>query len=118
MASQDTLLKKLLARRVPQILGVYIAAAWLTVEMGEWITGLLGWPEQLVIYAFVLLVAFLPAVVLLAWHHGAPGRDRWQLSEKIWLPINVVLALAAVAIVMDVVPPGEVPSLRCAPRRP
>ena len=110
MASEDTLLKKLLARRVPQILGVYIAAAWLTVEMGEWITGLLGWPEQLVIYAFVLLVAFLPAVVLLAWHHGAPGRDRWQLSEKIWLPINAVLALATVAIVMSVVPPGEVPS--------
>lgn len=109
MAEPESLLQKLLARRVPQILGLYIAAAWLIVEMGEWITGLLGWPDQLVIYAFVLMSAFLPGVVLLAWHHGRPGRDKWQLSEKIWLPINVVLALAAVAVVMRAVPPGVAP---------
>jgi tetratricopeptide (TPR) repeat protein len=106
MADQGNLLQTLIARRVPQILGLYVAASWLTVEMGQWIVGLLDWPEQLVIYVFVLLVVMLPSVVMLAWNHGAPGRDRWPRAEKIAVPANAVLAIAAVAAVVVSVPPS------------
>ncbi|NBB93130.1 MAG: tetratricopeptide repeat protein [Gammaproteobacteria bacterium] len=107
MADRDTFFQQLLTRRVPQILGLYIAAAWLTVEMGQWITGLLDWPDQLLVYVFVLLATMLPSVVMLAWNHGAPGRDRWPRAEKIAVPLNALLAIGAVAAVVVSVPPTE-----------
>lgn len=107
MADRDTFFQKLLDRRVPQILGVYIAAAWVTVEMGEWLTDLLDWPGRLVVYVFVLLAIMLPSVIMLAWNHGAPGPDRWPRSEKIWLPINSMLALAVVAAMVVSAPVSD-----------
>ena len=107
MTDDGNLFQKLMARRVPQITGLYIAASWLTVEMGQWIVGLLNWPEQLVVYAFVLLAAMLPSAIMLAWNHGAPGRDRWPRGEKIAVPLNALLAIGAVAVVVVSVPPAD-----------
>ena len=107
MTDQANLFQKLLARRVPQIVGLYVAAAWLTVEMGQWIVGLLGWPEKLVVYVFVLLVVMLPSVVTLAWNHGAPGRDRWPRGEKVAVALNALLAIGVVAVVVVSVPPAD-----------
>ena len=107
MTDHGNLFQKLMARRVPQILGLYVAAAWLTVEMGEWIVGLLDWPEQLVVYVFVLLVVMLPSVFMLAWNHGAPGRDRWPRAEKIAVPLNALLAVGVVAVMVVSVPSAD-----------
>ncbi|NBD94871.1 MAG: tetratricopeptide repeat protein [Gammaproteobacteria bacterium] len=107
MADRESFFQKLLARRVPQILGLYIAAAWLTVEMGQWITGLLDWPDQLLVYVFVLLAAMLPSVIMLAWNHGAPGRDRAPRAEKIGVPLNALLAIGVVSAVVVSDPPTD-----------
>lgn len=108
MAEQGTFIGNLLARRVPQILGLYVGAAWLTVEMGEWVTDQLGLPGGWVLYVFLVLVVMLPSVVLLAWNHGQPGRDRWTRGEKIGLPLNGLLA--AVVVTALIVGEGPVPT--------
>jgi tetratricopeptide (TPR) repeat protein len=103
MAQRDTILGELMARRVPQIVGLYVGAAWLTVEMGEWLTDQLGLPAGWLVYVFIVFAVMLPSVVLLAWNHGQPGRDRWTRGEKIGLPVNALLAAVAVSalVVLD-----------------
>ena len=106
MAESEGFIKQLLARRVPQIVGLYIAATWMTVEIGEWVTGQIGIPGSIVFYVFVAMAALLPAVAVLAWNHGAPGRDEWKTSEKWIVSGNAVMALVLLFVVIEISPMG------------
>jgi tetratricopeptide (TPR) repeat protein len=103
---QKGFIAELFTRRVPQIMGVYIGACWLTVEMGEWAAEQLGLAPGLVAYVFVLMIALLPSVAVLAWNHGAPGRDRSPKFEKFFVPANLVAALVGVVAFFGYAPPG------------
>lgn len=94
MAETDSLFENLKYRRVPQIAGMYIAAMWLVIELGDWVTDRFGLPGDLTSFVFVAMLVMLPAVLLVAYNHGAPGRDRWTKAEKIFVPVNAVLAIA------------------------
>lgn len=95
----STLASELVARRVPHIAGAYLAASWLIVEVTEWLAerGFLGgeWPYTIL----VGLVALIPSVLLIAYLHGAHGRDRFRESERIGVPINVLAAVALAVLV-------------------
>lgn len=88
-------------RRVPQYVGMYVAATWLAIEMGDWVTQRFGLPEVVTSYVFVGMLALLPSVALLAWGHGAPGKDKWTLFETVFLPVNTALAAFAIAILVE-----------------
>ena len=65
---------ELLRRRVPQVVGVYLAAGWGLLEFTDWATGrfaLSSGAEDLVVGAWIV---FLPIVATLAWRLGEPGR--------------------------------------------
>lgn len=94
MAETETVLQNLVRRRVPQITGMYIAAMWLVIELGDWVTERFALPGDLTSYVFVAMLVMLPAVLLVAYNHGAPGRDRWTRAEKVFVPINVAAAVA------------------------
>jgi tetratricopeptide (TPR) repeat protein len=74
-----------------------VGAAWLIVEMGEWVTDQMGLPAGWLVYVFIVMAIMLPSVILLAWNHGQPGRDRWTRGEKIGLPANALIAAGVVA---------------------
>jgi hypothetical protein len=99
MTEQQTFIKQLMRRRVPQIVGTYIAGLWLVVEIGGWVTEQLGLPSAYAFYLFIALVTLLPSVMLLAWRHGAPGPDLWGRTETLVVPINVLMAVGAVVLV-------------------
>ncbi len=64
---------ELMRRRVPQIVGLYLAAGWGLLEFTDWATsrfGLLEFWEDAVVASWALL---LPVVASLAWRWGAPG---------------------------------------------
>ncbi len=66
-------LKELLRRRVPQIVGLYLAAGWGLLEFTDWATnrfGLSAFLEDAVVVSWAVL---LPLVAGLAWRWGAPG---------------------------------------------
>ncbi|MEX2497744.1 MAG: tetratricopeptide repeat protein [Wenzhouxiangellaceae bacterium] len=105
MSEQDSFLTQLWHRRVPQIVGVYVGGSWLAIEIGEWLTEQAGWPSVYGLYLFVFLIALLPAVILLAWRHGAPGKDEWRVLEKIAISSNLLLAFALVMLVVQARPP-------------
>jgi len=99
MSSEPTLFDNLIKRRVFPIVGMYIAATWLVIELGDWITERFDLPANLTSYVFIAMIVMLPAVALLAYNHGAPGRDRWTRSERIFLPVNVLIAAVAIYLV-------------------
>ena len=38
----------------------------------------------------------IPAVMLIAWTHGKPGKDKTTRIEKVGVPINLIATLASV----------------------
>lgn len=86
------MLKELLRRRVPQILGVYLAVGWGALEFIDWLVNRYLLSPHLIDFVLLTWAAMTPGVLLLAWFHGAPGRDRWTTVEKVGIPINVAAA--------------------------
>ncbi len=99
MTEQRSFLANLMWRRVPQIVGIYIAATWLVIELGDWVTERFALPTNLTSYVFVVMLAMLPAIILFAYNHGAPGKDRWTKAEKIAIPLNVLATLVILYLV-------------------
>ena len=93
MTEKLSLIESLMHRRVPQIVGMYIAATWLLIELGDWVTERFNLPTTLTTYVFVAMLAMLPAVVLFSYNHGAPGKDEWTTSERAAISLNGLLAL-------------------------
>ncbi len=96
MTQQRSLFKELFERRLPQIIGMYIAAVWLAVEIGDWMSERFDVPAQFSSYVFVIMISFLPLVALLAWGHGRPGKDKWTQKQIMFIPFNIILAYFAV----------------------
>ena len=96
--SEKTLLKALFHRRVPQILGLYLGAAWIAIEFSDMIVDRYGLGQTLVDFLLVLLASFVPTVLMLAWFHGAPGRDEWTRVEKIGIPLNILLCIGLLVV--------------------
>jgi tetratricopeptide (TPR) repeat protein len=93
MTGTRSLFENLMHRRVPQIAGMYIAAMWLVIELGDWVTERFALPGNLTSFVFVAMLVMLPAVLLVAYNHGAPGRDRWTRAEKFLVPANAALTV-------------------------
>ncbi|NVK21038.1 MAG: tetratricopeptide repeat protein [Kangiellaceae bacterium] len=79
-----------LERRIPQIFGIFLAGSWTALEFTQWAVERYSlapvWEE--IILVFLLLC--LPLILVLAWHHGAPGKQSWSLFEKIFIPLNLL----------------------------
>lgn len=86
-------LRELLRRRVPQFLGLYLGASWGVVQFVDWLAKRYLLPNALTDGFLLALASLAPAMFLLAWGHGAPGRDPWGRTERIGVPANVVLTL-------------------------
>lgn len=79
-------------RRVPQIFGAYLVASWAVLEFADWAVNRYVLSPDLVDFAFATLALMAPSVLLLAWYHGAPGRDSWTRVEKVGIPLNLAVA--------------------------
>ncbi len=90
MSENTGFFSQILKRRIPQFLGIFLAGSWTALEFTQWAVGRYSlspnWEEVLV----VCLLLCLPLILVLAWHHGAPGRQQWSLFEKIFLPIYLL----------------------------
>ena len=83
------MIKKILNRRIPQILGSYFIAGTSLVLFIEYLVEKYEFPIYLPTMSLIALVGILPSVLILAYFHGAPGKDEWNKIEKVGIPINV-----------------------------
>ena len=92
----------LICRRVPHILAGYAAVSWGIVEftalaVDEFL--LSPYSTRRVLFALVMMV---PSVLMVAWFHGKPGKERDSLprTEKIGIPVNLVLCLVVLSMLV------------------
>ena len=69
MTEKPPISESLIHRRVPQFVGMYIAATWLVIELGDWVTERFNLPGALTSYVFVVMLVMLPAVILFSYNH-------------------------------------------------
>lgn len=86
------MVRELLRRRVPQIVGGYLATSWVLLEFTDWAVGQYALSPALTNLVVTALLFLLPAVAILAWRHGAPGEDGWTRMDAAVIGLNVIVA--------------------------
>ena len=87
----------MIERRVPHIVAIYAGVSWAVVEFTDFAVDEFLFSPYWTRLVLATLLLMLPTVVILAWFHGKPGKDRDSLArtERIGIPANVVLCAAA-----------------------
>ena len=96
MPSQDTqksFITNLWERRFFQFFATYVAASWGAIQFIEWGVTRYSIPSAWVDKLVVFLLVMLPLVLCVIYFHGKPGTDKWLKFEKVFYPINFVVAL-------------------------
>jgi len=83
--------KRLVERRIPHILGSYLVAGTSLILFIEYLVEKYQFPSHYPTLALFALIGILPSVCIIAYFHGAPGKDDWTKIEKVGIPINVLL---------------------------
>ena len=86
----NKIFKELLNRRIPHIMGSYIVAGTSLVVFIDWLASRYSFPQEYVSIALFCIISILPSVFILAYFHGAPGKDEWTKVEKYAIPINII----------------------------
>ena len=80
-------------RRVLPAVGVYIGGCWVLIEILDRLVERYLLSPHLTDIAFWGLYSLIPAVILVAWTHGKPGKDQITRAEKVGLPINIIATI-------------------------
>ena len=95
---KKSFIKELLHRRIPQIIGSYFIASTSMILFLDWLKVNYAFPKEYITLALFGAVSILPSVVILAYFHGAPGKDEWTKIEKIGVPINIIFIFSILVI--------------------
>lgn len=83
-----SILDKIRKRRMLQIALVYVGAAWLGVEITDFIVGNYGFSRKILDTVVFLAILGFPAFIVIGWFHGARGRQRVRRAEA-WLLVTL-----------------------------
>ena len=95
---KQSLIKKLLERRVPQIIGSYFIAGTTAIFFIDWLINRYNFPDYYVSLCLFGLVAIIPTVIIISYFHGAPGKDEWTIVEKTIIPINIIFIIVSLLV--------------------
>src|SRR5262245_54555269 len=90
----SNLVGRLLERRIPQFLVVYIGVAWGIMQFTQMIVDVFLFSPHWTKIAIFATFMLWPSYLLVVYRHGRPGTDAWGLPEKIGIPANLLLAFA------------------------
>lgn len=80
-------------RRIFPAVGVYVAGSWVLIEILDRLVERYLLSPYLTDIVFWGLYSLIPAVMLIAWTHGRPGKDKATRFEKVGVPINLIATL-------------------------
>ena len=80
-------------RRILPAVGVYVASSWVLIEILDRLVERYLLSPYLTDIVFWGLYSLIPAVMLIAWTHGKPGKDKATRLEKVGVPINLIATL-------------------------
>ena len=87
---KKSVITELLKRRIHQIVGSYIIAGTSLVLFIDWLATRYTFPQYYTTLALFGIISIIPSVIILAYFHGAPGKDQWTTIEKIGIPTNIL----------------------------
>lgn len=90
---ENRIVSDLKDRRLVQYVGAYIALGFGIVQFAMLAEERYNWPGSLVDKLVIFLVVLLPAIIVFTYNHGKPGPDDWKPFEKVFIPLNVIVAL-------------------------
>ncbi len=93
------LITEIRERRVMPAVGVYVAGVWVLIEILDRLESRYLLSPYLTDVAFWGLYSLIPAVMMIAWTHGRPGKDKATRLEKVGVPINLI---ATIGLLMTV----------------
>ena len=82
--------KELIHRRIPQIIGSYLIAGTSLILFVDWLVNRYSLPEYYTTLSLFGIITIIPSVFIIAYFHGAPGKDEWNKIEKIGIPVNII----------------------------
>lgn len=94
----STFLQEIKRRRVPQIMGLYFGASWGVIQFIDWLVNRYLLSSALTDAVLLTLLSLAPAAFLLAYNHGAPGKDPWKRFEKIGVPVNLAITMVLLGL--------------------
>jgi len=99
MAQQSNIniFREMKERRVLQFVGFYMGGAWVALEFLGFLTDRYGLSPNILDLILLSLGTMLPSVMVFAYNHGKPGRDRWTRADKIVIPMNMLVTLGLIA---------------------
>lgn len=80
-------------RRIMPAVGVYVASSWVLIEILDRLVERYLLSPYLTDIIFWGLYSLIPAVMLIAWTHGKPGKDKATRLEKVGVPINLIATI-------------------------
>lgn len=80
-------------RRILPAVGVYVGGCWVLIEILDRLSERYLLSPYITDAAFWGLYSLIPAVILMAWAHGKPGKDRATIAEKVGVPINIIATI-------------------------
>lgn len=80
-------------RHVLQAVGVYVGACWVLIEILDRLVERYLLSPVLTDVFFWGLFSLLPAVILIAYVHGKPGKDKVTRSEMVGVPVNLIATI-------------------------
>ena len=83
-------IKDLIYRRIPHIIGSYLIAGTSLILFVDWLVNRYTLPEYYTTLCLFGVIAIMPSVFILAYFHGAPGKDQWTKIERIGVPVNLI----------------------------
>lgn len=93
--------KNLLRRRVFQVVGIYLGALFALLEFTGLIVERYGLTDNLIDLVLIGLLSMLPTVIMVAYYHGAPGKDEFNKVEKVGIPVNALATVALLAVLIQ-----------------
>jgi hypothetical protein len=91
--------KEIKQRRILPVLGLYVGSCWVLIEILDRLSERYLLSPYITDAAFWGLYSLIPAVILLAWTHGKPGKDRVTTAEKVGVPINIIATIGLLVTV-------------------
>jgi tetratricopeptide (TPR) repeat protein/TolB-like protein len=85
-------------RRILPALGLYVGSCWVLIEILDRLSERYLLSPHITDAAFWGLYSLIPAVILLAWTHGKPGKDRVTTAEKVGVPMNVIATIGLLVV--------------------
>ena len=93
--------QELRQRRVFQITSAYVVGSWGLLQFLAFLENRMAVSPNLVNLIGLALLFLLPAVVILAWVHGRPGRDTWGRTPKVVVAANIIAALLLIGFMFQ-----------------